>query len=325
MLTFTLGTINENHPGRDPGHRLLRPARRRRRQERRHDLDAGGDLHRQVEPEPGCGQGLPRVHRVGRGHRGPDRGRSHRPVRTSSTARSCPTTRCRPSRTSRRTWTATRPGRRSSSCRRSRVPRWSNITVAVGSGLNTAEEGAEAVRPGRREAGQAARPPGLVSRRRGRLRTEHDQGVDPARSAPAATLAVGGGRTTSSPAAATARSQPCGPIRTGFTSRRRSSSASSSSCQRSLSFYFSLTRWTLFDIDVHRARQLRPVHARAVADQRAAQYVRLCVVTSGLKVVLGLLLAVLLTSSIRARNALRAIVFFPVWSARSRSASRSRC
>ena len=36
------------------------------------------------------------------------------------------------------------------------------------------------------------------------------------------------------------------------------------------------------------------------------------VVTSGLKVVLGLLLAVLLTSRIRARGLLRSVVFFPV-------------
>ena len=43
-------------------------------------------------------------------------------------------------------------------------------------------------------------------------------------------------------------------------------------------------------------------------------------VTSSLKVVLGLLLAVLLTSRIRARGLLRSMVFFPCSSARSRSA-----
>ena len=51
MLTFALGTIADNHPGHDPRHRLLRPAGRRRREQRRHDLDAGRDLHRQDHQE----------------------------------------------------------------------------------------------------------------------------------------------------------------------------------------------------------------------------------------------------------------------------------
>ena len=63
--------------------------------------------------------------------------------------------------------------------------------------------------------------------------------------------------------------------RTGSTCRRRSSSASSSSCRRLLAFFYSLTRWTLFDDRVHRARQLRPVLPRAGADQRPAQHVHL--------------------------------------------------
>ena len=39
-----------------------------------------------------------------------------------------------------------------------------------------------------------------------------------------------------------------------------------------LSFWFSLTRWTLFDHRVHRARQLRAVPARAVAHRGRAQH-----------------------------------------------------
>ena len=67
-----------------------------------------------------------------------------------------------------------------------------------------------------------------------------------------------------------------GRIRTGSTCRRRSSSASSSSCRRSLSFYFSLTRWTLFDAEFIGLDNFSQFLARAAAHERAAQHVHLC-------------------------------------------------
>ena len=47
MLTFAVGHDGRELPGHHRRHRLLRPAGRRRRDQRRHDLDAGRDLHPQ--------------------------------------------------------------------------------------------------------------------------------------------------------------------------------------------------------------------------------------------------------------------------------------
>ena len=79
-----------------------------------------------------------------------------------------------------------------------------------------------------------------------------------------------------------------------------------------LAFYFSLTRWTLFDAtfigfenyilfldDPHLTSGLRNTIIYAV-------------LTSGLKVIISLPLAMLLTSSIRLKGVFRAIIFFPV-------------
>jgi raffinose/stachyose/melibiose transport system permease protein len=79
-----------------------------------------------------------------------------------------------------------------------------------------------------------------------------------------------------------------------------------------LSFYYSLTRWTLFDttfIGLDNFGQFLREPSLTNGLRNTFVYAFL---TSGLKVVLGLLLAVLLTSSIRSRNLLRAVVFFPV-------------
>jgi raffinose/stachyose/melibiose transport system permease protein len=79
-----------------------------------------------------------------------------------------------------------------------------------------------------------------------------------------------------------------------------------------MAFYFSFTRWTLFDstfvgldnfTDFFAEQNLR------VGFQNTVVY---AVVTSGLKVVLGLLLGVLPTSRLRLRGFLRSVVFFPV-------------
>ncbi|WP_200824803.1 carbohydrate ABC transporter permease [Nonomuraea solani] len=79
-----------------------------------------------------------------------------------------------------------------------------------------------------------------------------------------------------------------------------------------MAFYFALTRWTLFDSTF--------VGLQNFSDFLAEQNLRIgfqntifyAVVTSGMKVVLGLLLGVLLTSRLRLRGFLRSVVFFPV-------------
>jgi raffinose/stachyose/melibiose transport system permease protein len=79
-----------------------------------------------------------------------------------------------------------------------------------------------------------------------------------------------------------------------------------------VAFYFSLTRWTLFDSTF--------VGLQNFTDFFAEQNLRIgfrntlvyAVLTSGLKVVLGLLFGVLLTSRLRLRGFLRSVVFFPV-------------
>jgi raffinose/stachyose/melibiose transport system permease protein len=78
------------------------------------------------------------------------------------------------------------------------------------------------------------------------------------------------------------------------------------------SFFFSLTRWTLFDyefigLDNYVAFFQEP--ALVIGLKNTLIY---AAVTCGLKVVLGLLLAVLLTSQIVARGFLRSVAFFPV-------------
>lgn len=78
------------------------------------------------------------------------------------------------------------------------------------------------------------------------------------------------------------------------------------------SFYFSLTRWTLFDtefIGLDNFRQFfnEPFLIRGFVNTFIYGFV-----TSAAKVVLGLLLGLLLTSQIVARGYLRSVVFFPV-------------
>jgi raffinose/stachyose/melibiose transport system permease protein len=77
-------------------------------------------------------------------------------------------------------------------------------------------------------------------------------------------------------------------------------------------FYFSLTRWTLFDaefIGLDNFAQFFKEPALTLGLRNTAVY---AVVTSGLKVVIGLVLATVLTSGLRSRHLLRSIIFFPV-------------
>ncbi|MER7282376.1 sugar ABC transporter permease [Dactylosporangium sp. NPDC000244] len=78
------------------------------------------------------------------------------------------------------------------------------------------------------------------------------------------------------------------------------------------SFYFSLTRWTLFDHEFIGLDNFRQFFDEPALVKGFTNTIVYAVVTSGLKVVLGLLLAVLLTSRIPARGYLRSVVFFPV-------------
>ena len=79
-----------------------------------------------------------------------------------------------------------------------------------------------------------------------------------------------------------------------------------------MAFFYSLTRWTLFDweyVGLANFRQFLDEPALTNALRNTLIY---AVVTSGLKVVLGMALGVLVTSRIKLRGTMRSIVFFPV-------------
>ena len=78
------------------------------------------------------------------------------------------------------------------------------------------------------------------------------------------------------------------------------------------SFYFSFTRWDLFSshwIGLENYKTFFAEQALVIGLRNTLIY---AVITSGLKVVLGMALAVLLTSKIIARGYLRSVIFFPV-------------
>jgi raffinose/stachyose/melibiose transport system permease protein len=78
------------------------------------------------------------------------------------------------------------------------------------------------------------------------------------------------------------------------------------------SFYFSLTRWTLFDTEFIGLDNFAQFFDEPMLVKGFTNTFIYAVLTSGAKVVLGLLLAVVLTSRILGRAYLRAVVFFPV-------------
>jgi raffinose/stachyose/melibiose transport system permease protein len=78
------------------------------------------------------------------------------------------------------------------------------------------------------------------------------------------------------------------------------------------SFYFSLTRWTLFDTDFIGLDNFRQFFSEPFLVKGFINTFIYGFLTSAAKVVLGLLLGLLLTSRIVARGYLRAVVFFPV-------------
>jgi raffinose/stachyose/melibiose transport system permease protein len=78
------------------------------------------------------------------------------------------------------------------------------------------------------------------------------------------------------------------------------------------SLYFSLTRWTLFDAVFIGFENFAQFFREPFLIRGLINTVIYAVVTSGMKVVIGMLFALLLTSSILARGYLRSVVFFPV-------------
>ncbi|MHA6691880.1 carbohydrate ABC transporter permease [Devosia sp. A449] len=78
------------------------------------------------------------------------------------------------------------------------------------------------------------------------------------------------------------------------------------------SLYFSLTRWTLFNSTFIGLDNFAQFLREPFLIKGLINTVLYAVITSSLKVVLGLLLSILLTSQIAARGYLRSVVFFPV-------------
>jgi raffinose/stachyose/melibiose transport system permease protein len=79
-----------------------------------------------------------------------------------------------------------------------------------------------------------------------------------------------------------------------------------------LSFYYSLTRWTLFETEFIGLDNFFQFFREPALTSGARNSIVYAVVTSGLKVIIGLLLATVLTTRLRTRHVLRSIIFFPV-------------
>jgi raffinose/stachyose/melibiose transport system permease protein len=78
------------------------------------------------------------------------------------------------------------------------------------------------------------------------------------------------------------------------------------------SFYYSLTRWTLFDSEFIGLDNFTQFFEEPALTKGLTNTLIYAFLTSGMKVVLGMLLAVLLTSSIVGKAFMRSVVFFPV-------------
>lgn len=78
-----------------------------------------------------------------------------------------------------------------------------------------------------------------------------------------------------------------------------------------MSFFFSMTRWTLSEWEFTGLENFAMFFSEASLNIGLVNTIFYAVVTCGLKVVFGFLLAVLLTSGLRTKNVLRSLVFFP--------------
>jgi raffinose/stachyose/melibiose transport system permease protein len=79
-----------------------------------------------------------------------------------------------------------------------------------------------------------------------------------------------------------------------------------------LAFYFSLTRWTLFDATFIGLDNYHTFLNDPMLMSGLRNTIIYAVLTSGFKVIISLPLAMLLTSNIRLKGLLRSIIFFPV-------------
>jgi raffinose/stachyose/melibiose transport system permease protein len=79
-----------------------------------------------------------------------------------------------------------------------------------------------------------------------------------------------------------------------------------------LAFYFSLTRWTLFDATFIGLDNYQTFLKDPMLMSGLRNTIIYAVLTSGLKVTISLPLAMLLTSNIRLKGLFRSIIFFPV-------------
>ena len=79
-----------------------------------------------------------------------------------------------------------------------------------------------------------------------------------------------------------------------------------------MAFFYSFTRWTLFDWEFIGFDNFRQFFREEALTKGLRNTLIYAVVTSGLKVVLGMALGVLVTSRIKLKGTLRSIVFFPV-------------
>ncbi|WP_276357077.1 carbohydrate ABC transporter permease [Cohnella caldifontis] len=79
-----------------------------------------------------------------------------------------------------------------------------------------------------------------------------------------------------------------------------------------MSFFFSLTRWTLFKWDFIGLENFKTFFQEPSLSIGFKNTLIYAAVTCGLKVVAGLLLGVFLTGKIRTKDYLRSVVFFPV-------------
>ncbi len=79
-----------------------------------------------------------------------------------------------------------------------------------------------------------------------------------------------------------------------------------------LAFYFSLTRWTLFNSTFIGLANYVSFLGDAQLTTGLRNTLIYAVLTSGLKVILGLPLAILLTSNLRLKGLFRSIIYFPV-------------
>jgi raffinose/stachyose/melibiose transport system permease protein len=79
-----------------------------------------------------------------------------------------------------------------------------------------------------------------------------------------------------------------------------------------LSFFFSLTRWSLFDWQFIGLENFQQFFSEPFLVQGSINTVFFAFFTSGTKVVLGMLLAIWLSGPVFAKGYLRAVIFFPV-------------